>query len=148
MTELNILPVIAIMISIASLAYTYFGLIIKIREDMSKDKDCIGREIADLRSKMSSLETKTELFWRCIEGRVVEMLKSYPTNLNKDVLLDKLSDNSLTLREAEELRTILGCELDKAVDKQFAYVLALGLIEQKIYDLRDLDVKVNIDNKP
>lgn len=147
MTELkDILPVIAILISISGLAYQYFAIILKLKEDIGKGKEDLGKDIGELRTKISSLETKTELFWRCIEGKVVDMLKTYPTDLDKDVLLDKLSEKSLTLREAEELRTILNCELERADNNQFAYILALGRIEQLIYDLRDRNDSANNGN--
>jgi len=133
----DFLPIIAIFVSITGLLYQYFGVILKIREDMGKDKESISKDIGEIKSKISSLETKTELFWRCIEGKVVDMLKTYPTNIDKDVLLDKFKENSLTIEEAERLRTALNCEIQNTQDKQFAYILAIARLEQLIYDLRN-----------
>lgn len=139
----DFLPIIAIFVSITGLLYQYFGVILKIREDMGKDKESISKDIGEIKSKISSLETKTELFWRCIEGKVVDMLKTYPTNIDKDVLLDKFKENSLTIEEAERLRTALNCEIQNTQDKQLAYILALARLEQIIYDLRNKIDKAN-----
>ena len=64
------------------------------------------------------------------------MLKTYPTNVNKDVLLDNMLHNELTLDDAQELRSILKGEMELAKKENILiYVLALGRIEQVIFEL-------------
>jgi len=115
------LPILAIIVSLFSALGTYFGLAIKTE------------------GRIATLETKVDLFWNAIEGRVIGMLKS-PTHLEKDVLLDQLLHREIKLDGAQRLRTILTEELKnkKRIDngKRLAYALALGRLEQVIYDLR------------
>ena len=125
-----VLPfIITITAMIIGFVYQHFGVIMKLKEDNSKT-------LLDLSTRITTVETKIELFWRCVEGKMVEILKSYPTNLLKDVLLDKFKEKSLNLREAEQLRTILGCELVNSSEKKFAYIMILGRLEQVIYNLK------------
>jgi hypothetical protein len=125
-----VLPfIITITAMIIGFVYQHFGVIMKLKEDNSKT-------LLDLSTRITTVETKIELFWRCVEGKMVEILKSYPTNLLKDVLLDKFREKSLNLGEAEQLRTILDCELVNSSGKKFAYIMILGRLEQVIYNLR------------
>lgn len=120
------LPYIGIFISFATLLFIYFGVVLKIKEDIAK-----------LDSRLGSQEVKTDLFWRCIEYKAGELLKSYPTDKEKDLLLDKLRERSLSLQGAEILRTILDGEMgmDGSKDK-FCYILLIARLEQIIHDLR------------
>jgi len=125
-----VLPfIITITAMIIGFVYQHFGVIMKLKEDNSKT-------LLDLSTRITTVETKIELFWRCVEGKMVEILKSYPTNLLKDVLLDKFKEKSLNLGEAEQLRTILDCELVNSSEKKFAYIMILGRLEQVIYNLK------------
>jgi hypothetical protein len=117
--EMIYLPVAAIIVSICGLLFQYFGVITRILE------------------RLTRIETKTDLFWKCVESGVVTMLKTYPSKVAKDVLLDKMVHNELALQEAQELRTIL-CEEMKPKEngaERLAYVLALARLEQIIFDL-------------
>ena len=114
----NYLSLVAIFISVFGLLFQYFGI------------------ISDIKERITRLETKTELFWKCVETGVVGMLKTYPTNVNKDVLLDNMLHNELTLDDAQELRSILKGEMELAKKENILiYVLALGRIEQVIFEL-------------
>jgi len=133
------LSITAIFISLAGILFTYFGLILKIKEDIEKDKEQILAIITDIRIHLGNLEIKGELVWRCIESKAVEMLKSYPTFLDKDLLLEKFNERSLTVSDAEQLRMILGNEMklvEIANTDKFCYLLILGRLEQVIYELR------------
>jgi len=113
----NYLSIVAIFISLFGLLFQYFTVIVSIKERLSK------------------LETKTELFWKCVENGVVKMLKTYPTEMEKDVLLDQMQHNELTLKTAQELRVILTAESESSKNNTLIYVLALGRLEQIIFDL-------------
>lgn len=92
--------------------------------------------IAGVKERLSSVETKVELFWGAIESKVVDMLKS-PTNQRKDGLLDKLRDHTINMDEAMELSRILDDEVYGRKDsvKELASCLALGRLQQLICDL-------------
>ena len=117
------LPILALIVSVVGLVvgltYQRFGVITGIVERLAK------------------VETKVDLFWSAIEGRVTEILKS-PTHLEKDELLDKLVSKEINLQGAQRLRTILNEELKnrKRIDngKRLAYALMLGRLEQVIFD--------------
>ena len=71
-----------------------------------------------------------------METGIVGMLKSYPTNISKDVLLDKMLHNELTLDNAQELRLIIKEEMELTKKENvLIYVLALGRLEQVIFEL-------------
>jgi hypothetical protein len=116
---MELLPVLAIIISVIGLLYQHFALIGGIKE------------------RLVRVETRVELFWNAIEGRVIEMLKS-PTHLEKDELLDQLLHKEIRLPGAQRLRTILLEELNnrKRIDngKKLAYALMIGRLEQVIYE--------------
>ena len=103
----------------------------------------LGEHIKVL-ERLACLETRMEMYWGSIDGKLVYMLKSYPTNLEKDILLDRQLRSVLTLSEAERLRTIISCEFElektkkpeeKATGFMMAYILELGRLEQIIFDL-------------
>ena len=114
----NYLSLTAIFISVFGLLFQHFAVISGIKE------------------RITRLETKTELFWKCVETGIVGMLKSYPTNISKDVLLDKMLHNELTLDNAQELRLIIKEEMELTKKENvLIYVLALGRLEQVIFEL-------------
>lgn len=101
--------------------------------------------IADMKMQIMEQRTKIELFWRCIEVNVGSLLKSFPTNIDKDLLLTKMIEQKLTLPEAEQLKEILIGEMEvkKQQDKSLiiAYVIAIAGLTRTIYDLeRDEEV--------
>jgi hypothetical protein len=130
------LPYLAIAFSALGFMAQQFGVIAKLQERITRVESCTV-DMAQLREDVTSIKTKTDLFWKAIEGNVLSMLKSYPTHLEKDVLLDKMLHNELCLEEAQVLRTILigEMELGKNKENKMAYVLALARIEQIIFDL-------------
>lgn len=113
---MNYLPIFAIGVSIIGLLFQHFFCIAKIQE------------------RLAALETKTDLFWKGVEHMVIPMLKSFPTDIGKDVLLDKMLHNELTLADAQTLRLILTEEFTGNGDKSLIYILALGRLEQIIFD--------------
>jgi hypothetical protein len=113
-----VFPMVAIGVSVCGLLFQHFAVTAKIQE------------------RITRLETKVELFWSSIEKSVAPMLKSYPTNVEKDILLDKMTLGELSLDEAYHLRTILMEEAKIERDKAIAYALALARLEQIIYDLK------------
>jgi hypothetical protein len=131
------LAILSMLISIIGLLYLHFGVIMKLKDDIAKVKEDSTRDLIETNSKLDKMCVKTDLFWQIIEGKVVNVLKSFPTDLGKDILLDKLIEKSLTLPEAEKLRTTLDGEMQLTKDNLFAYVLVLARLEQLIYDLRN-----------
>jgi hypothetical protein len=109
-----------LVILVVGLLGLYFGPITKMKEDIA------------------AIKVKVDLYWKGIEDLVIERLKSYPSNIDKDVLLDKFKQREINLSEALTLRTILKEELRLNGDpaKEFAYVLALPLLETHIDELK------------
>jgi hypothetical protein len=92
--------------------------------------------IAKLQERLASLETKMEIFWRAVGNHVSEMLKSYPTNIEKDILLEKLSSKEITIEEAFRLKTIIKGEMQSADKERLAYILLLAGIDVVIYEIK------------
>jgi len=121
-----ILPIVSsLFIFGIGLLLQYFTIILKIKEEMG-----------GINVKVSTLETKMELFWRCMENKVVDMIKTFPTNIKKDVLLDKMLTRDLILEEAVLLKTILEGELKTVEKNAIGYILVLSRLEQVIVDLK------------
>jgi hypothetical protein len=92
--------------------------------------------ISKLQERLTALETKMEIFWKAVGNHVAEMLKSYPTNIEKDILLEKLSTKEITLEEAYKLKTIVKGEMQKAANERLAYILLLAGIDVVIYEIK------------
>ncbi len=122
------LPIIAIVVSVGGLLFQYFGWITKI----------LGR-FAEITGRLIRLETQIDLYWKSVESVVIGALKTFPTDIGKDVLLDKLMHNELTLYEAERLRTILEEEMkqNNDYDKMWAYALSFQRLAKILVDLRE-----------
>jgi hypothetical protein len=113
------LPVIAICLTIIGLLFQHFFV------------------LSGMKERLTSLEVKMDLFWKAIEGNVVKLLKSYPTYINKDILLDKFSNKELEIDDAHRLRTILIGEMENTeTNNKLAYVLIIARLEQIIYELK------------
>lgn len=121
----TLLPILALLISVTGLLYQHFGVIMKLKDD-----------IAIIKTDTATIKVQTDLFWHIIENRTADLLKSYPTHLSKDILIDKYKNRELSLSDAEELRTILNGEQQQIKDNQFAYILTIARLEQVIYQLR------------
>lgn len=96
MTLEELLPVIAIMVSVLGLTYQHFAVLSRMKDDMTRVKE-----------RLAALETKTGLFWNMVEKKMSKLLMSFPTNIPKDELLLKFSEGRVTLDEAETLRCML-----------------------------------------
>lgn len=116
---MDYLAIGAMVVSVAGLLITYFGFILGVNERVTK------------------VETKVELFWKVVETNVGQLLKS-PVHIEKDLLLDKLAHQELTIKEAETLRSILTDEmqLKGRNDSIIAYALIIGRLEQILYELK------------
>ncbi len=91
--------------------------------------------LAGVKERLTALETKMDLFWKAIEGNVIKLLKTYPTEIDKDVLLDKFSRRELSKEEAYQLRTILIGEMETTkTNNTLAYVLLIGRLEQILHE--------------
>lgn len=111
-------------LSICAIFLTVVGLLIQ--------HFCV---LSAIKERLVRLETKMELFWGTIETNVSKMLKTYPTNIRKDILLDKFANKELVRDEAFELRTILIGELEATGMKRqetLAYILVIARIDQII----------------
>ena len=138
MEELNIwAPGIGIIFTMVALLYNYFCIILKIKEDKTKSDIEFARELSEIKIHVAAMSTKLDIFWRCVEERAIDILKSFPSNVGKDVLLDKLKERSLNLDEAERLRTILIEEAKVKDTNKFVYIMFIGRLEQIILELRN-----------
>lgn len=112
------LAVTAIVVTIVGLLVQYFGV------------------IAGMKERLSSLETKVDLFWKVVEDKVTQILKS-PNYFDKDLLLDKMRDRSLSLKEAEALRTIMNEEISLNHSKHLlGSILIIARLEGIIAEAR------------
>ncbi len=163
------LGAIALIVSILTLLYHYFGWVLRTRKEQSdmeirlgdkinnEIKTCPLRlDIKDIENKLdahlirnetrlSRIETKMELFWNQVGEALKAMIKQ-PTHFRKDELMDKLLGEripKMTIEELYELKGILKKELpllsEVKSEKSLAYSLALAYIDQVLFDKDCLD---------
>ena len=97
--------------------------------------------IAKLKERLVRIETKVDVFWKAVEGRLVDMLHS-PHSPEVDVLLDKMKQGGLSLDEAIHLRNQLDMQYTNAnPHRNIALILVLGRLEQVIVELKPKSVK-------
>ena len=91
-------------------------------------------DIADIRDRIRAIEVKTELFWNAIEKEVINILH-HPSESERDILLEKLQDKTITLQEMERLKNILSdvVKKKKAKEEVISAVLLIGRLDQLIY---------------
>ncbi len=142
-STLDFLDLVGPIVAIGGLLWTYFCFIVKIKEDIASlkvktqivdDVNEVIKKVNDQGERITRLETKMDPFWQLIQGRVAQMLKA-PTHLRKDALLDKLTEQIISLDEAKELKTILMTEVEDHNDNlglTLGYILVLTRIEQII----------------
>lgn len=109
---------------------------------IEKQESCvtgIKESLARLEAKMFGQETKMSLFWGAIESNFGKLLKSFPTAIDKDILITKMIERRLNLEEANMLKEIFINELEikQVQDKNevITYTWLIAALDQRIYDL-------------
>jgi hypothetical protein len=93
-----------------------------------------SKDTADILQRLTALETKVELWWGAVAKRAAEMLKDWPTNPSKDILIEKFIGQRLTKEEAEELRCILLEERKSARESvSLAYTILLASLDTIVH---------------
>lgn len=112
--------------------------ITKLEDQMKETADKIDilvKEEDGKKERLKALEVKMELWWGAIQNQVINMLK-HPHAQRRDMLLDKLADKTITLRELEELKETLKCNALNKKKEAFAAALVIARIEQLTYDFQ------------
>ena len=109
--EIPISIVLSIISIIVTVSTIYFGFINKLTERITK------------------VEVKNDLFWKALENKLADMLKS-PTHLNKDILLEKFKLGLLNQEEMVVLSTILTEEYN--VCKSLPLAMLISRLESEI----------------
>lgn len=99
------------------------------REDLSHRLDMLCEDVRELKVKNS-------LIWGAVEKAMVDILH-HPTEIERDALLEKLGDKTITLKEMEELELMLEDAVVKKKGKTeaIAATLLLAVVKQKQYDV-------------
>lgn len=140
---------ITLAISLSSMFLSVLGILY----EEFKSKVSLEKRIATLEAKPSTdqvlvervakMEVKMDLFWNAIGQYTTKMLK-HPVTPRLDGLLDKLQDKSITLREMEELKGLLECEMQKVKKtdgKMLAIAMTIARIDGLVVDARGITRK-------
>lgn len=92
---MDTLPVISLVISVLGLAAVYFGFVGKINDKIDK-----------LSERVTKAETNNEIFWKVLEPHMAAIIHS-PVHKDRDELVDKLVNNTITIVEADTLTCLL-----------------------------------------
>jgi len=99
----------------------------------------INDRIARLESRQSVTEAKTDLFWGTVEKNFGRLLKDFPTNKEKDILITKMIEKRLTIDEANLLKEILLAEMEEKrlsdANVVITYTWFIAALDQRIFDL-------------
>lgn len=101
----------------------------------------LEKNVSNLTQRQVANETKMELFWGALQGKVIDMLK-HPTEQNLDDLMDKLDVKTITLKEMEELKALLKCKAEKPArtekqkNESFLAAFLLARVDGLLYDAR------------
>lgn len=138
------LPLLSILVAVLGLLFTYFGFVIKVREDIAtiqstcaghdKAIECLPRMQADL----TKLNAADDVFWKVLGPHLGGIIHS-PLHKRRDRLMDEWLDAKGGVPEADlrELRTELEQMLDEAdagnsQSLQLAGALILSRVEAQI----------------
>ena len=131
--------------AVITFIYTRFKAEAQTNEKVSLLKqrsDEYKADIASLKEKLDKLcedvreiRVKNELIWGAVEKAMVDLLH-HPTEPERDNLLEKLRDKTITLQEMEMLEKMLEEAITekKGQPESIAATLLLALVRQKIYD--------------
>jgi hypothetical protein len=134
----NSLPIISMILTVLGLLFGYYSFVIRHNEDIRERERKRDNEIRDqFAAQDKKLELwgfKVDTLWTGLEQKLSQLYKS-PTHLSKDVLLDKLHDNCISLEEIKTLRTMLYEEYHVRPDAGLALFISM------------LEVRIAIGNK-
>lgn len=123
--------ILSIIIVVGGWLATYFGFQIKVWKAIADLRAELTEKITIQEKRFTKWESRFELIWKPIEAKVIDILKSYPSRIDKDVLMDKFYRRDITVDEAETLWTIL-CEEEKLADSNKR--LYYGLLQSVVAD--------------
>jgi len=157
--------IVTAVVALVASIWQYFVVISGVRKDITDLATGVRKDITDLAtnlrveavtanksvmetlaiqgSKITRIETQTELFWNAVSTSISNLIKQ-PIHFKKDQLMDKLIPVNMphlpesTIEELVELRLILKDELVMLQEvkdpKALAYALAIAYIDQTLYD--------------
>jgi hypothetical protein len=98
------------------------------REDLTSKLNMICEDVRELKIKEG-------LVWGAVEKAMVDLLH-HPNEVERDVLLEKLRDKTITLAEMEVLEELLQNAIikKKGNPESIAATLLLAVVKQKIYE--------------
>ena len=127
----------SLIISILCFSYQHFKVISDLKKDLQEGSEKIEAIVVSNGNRVSILETKMELFWKNIEGIVLDTLK-HPNTVRRDELIEKFGDRTINIEELDELKGILEPVIKENSKSAEAY--AAGLVVARIDSIL-LDVK-------
>lgn len=161
---MTIWMLIPIIISIAAVLFNYFGLYVKVVDKIAEIEKNLRKEISDLNTQQVKGETKQEMvinshseqlkllpiidnrqakleaqlsvYFKTLDPFLAAAIHS-PIHIERDKLMDKLKEDTLTYPEAKTLEL----ELEKAIqeetdgNKNWIQILALGRVRSIIVGL-------------
>jgi hypothetical protein len=106
-------------------------------EKSDKILNNIFEDVAEIRIRLSVVETRNEFVYSYLEKSIATILKS-PNHPEKDILLSHMAKGDLSLEEAEKLRNIFDHEKDIPENKGYlwAYIGGIVLLDDRITKLR------------
>jgi phosphoenolpyruvate carboxylase len=121
-------------------AITFLYTRFKITSDLDKrisilEKEDVSEKFRCLSEDVREIKVKNNLIWGAVEKSMVELLH-HPTEYERDTLLEKLRDKTITLQEIENLEGILekAITLKKGEPEGMAASLLLAALHIRVYD--------------
>lgn len=128
--------IIAFGITVVGFLYTRF----KVTSDLDKrisilESNDISVKFQELCEDVREIKVKNNLIWEGVEKSMVELLH-HPTEYERDALLEKLRDKTITLKEIDDLKVMLekAMVVKKGEPEAMAASLLLSALHVRIYD--------------
>lgn len=116
------LPFVSVIVAVLGLVFTYFGFVVKVREDISGiQSTCVGRAKAaeclpQMQIDLAKLTANNDVFWQVLGPALGGIIHS-PDHPRRDTLMDEWLAAKGDISEADlhELRDELEQMLDEAI---------------------------------
>lgn len=124
---------------IVTFIYQRFGVQLSLENRLTKIESQINKydsackKLDELSERLTTIEVRNELMWAPIEKTLVDVLH-HPTKPERDVLLEKFRDSSITVDELHKLKELLHDPEEKGTVEEKAAILLEARLNQIIYD--------------
>jgi hypothetical protein len=88
-------------------------------------------DIGKINTRLAIIEQGQSVWWEIVRNKVLDIIKTYPTNMPYDELVEKLQKKIIELDEIALLKEMMITESQKYPDRLWAFTLAEAFLRQE-----------------